>query len=334
MPYTFTMAEIGQAHDGSLGMAHAYIDALSETGVDAVKFQIHVAEAESSPHEIFRTAVSCQDTTRMHYWERTAFREEQWAGLKKHCEAKGMQFIASAFSNAAVALLLRLGVSTIKVPSGEITNSLLLTRLAAEKKAVILSSGMSSLTELDKAIALLRPAISDLSLLQCTTAYPTTPRQWGLNLLPALQQRYQIPTGFSDHSGEPFACLAATALGAQLLEFHVVFDKRMFGPDTSASLTIDAVTALIRGIRQINQAQSHPVDKEDLRALAPVKALFEKSLAVRRMLPAGHRIAFDDLEAKRPAGKGIAAGEFESVVGRQLRWPLDQWEFLTENDLL
>src|SRR6056297_1158094 len=240
------IAEIAQAHDGSLGIAHSYIDALADAGVDAVKFQTHIAEAESSRHEPFRTNFSYEDETRFDYWNRMEFTPEQWGGLKKHCDDKNVEFLSSPFSNAAVDLLEKVGVKRYKIGSGEVNNFLLLRKIAETGKPIILSSGMSSFSELNRTMDFLSKYENDLSVLQCTTAYPTNPEQWGLNIITELKKRYDIPVGFSDHSGDIYACLAATSLGAEILEFHAVFDKQLFGPDAKASLTIDKIKRLVR----------------------------------------------------------------------------------------
>ena len=329
----FLIAEIGQAHDGSLGMAHAYIDSAAEAGVDAVKFQTHIAEAESSVHEPFRVQFSYTDATRYDYWKRMEFTPEQWAGLKKHCAEKRVEFISSPFSCAAVELLENLGVQRYKIGSGEINNFLMLEKIARTGKPMLLSSGMSSLTELDETLAFLKPFGNDLSILQCTTAYPTLPEQWGLNVIPLLQKRYSIPVGFSDHSGDIFACLAAATLGASILEFHTVFDKKMFGPDAPASLTPAQVKMLVQGVRQIEASLAQPVDKQDNSAFLSWKNIFEKSLAVNKHLPAGHLIGIEDLEAKKPKGYGIPASHFRETLGKKLARPLDRFDFLRNEDL-
>ncbi|MBK8653209.1 MAG: N-acetylneuraminate synthase family protein [Haliscomenobacter sp.] len=327
------IAEIAQAHEGSLGIAHSYIDALAETGVHAVKFQTHLAHAESSIHEPFRVKFSYEDATRYDYWKRMEFTSEQWAGLKQHCEDKGLEFISSPFSNAAVDLLERLGVKRYKIGSGEVTNYLMLEKIARTGKPILLSSGMSSLKELDEAVAFLRPFGNHLTVLQCTTAYPTQPEQWGLNVIPLMRERYKLPVGFSDHSGDIFACLAAAAMGANVLEFHAVFDKRLFGPDAPASLTIDQIKQLAWGVGQIERSLTTPVDKERNEEFQPLKKIFEKSLAVNQDLPAGHVIHQDDLESKKPAGHGIPATRFREVVGKILAKDIKAWQFLTEEYL-
>lgn len=329
----FIIAEIAQAHDGSLGIAHSFIDALKDSGVDAIKYQVHIAEAESSIHEPFRVKFSYEDATRYDYWKRVEFTPYQWTGIKKHCEEVGIEFMASVFSNASVDLLEKAGVKRYKIGSGEVSNLLLLDKIASTGKPVILSSGMSSYEEIDRAAELLRAQNCDFSILQCTTAYPTKPEQWGLNVLSELMERYRVPVGFSDHSGDLFACLAATAIGAEIIEFHVAFDKRMFGPDSPASLTVDQVKLLVKGIRQIRSALNNSVTKNDVSQFSDLKDMFEKSLAVNRDLKAGAEITPEVLEAKKPRGYGIQASEYKTVLGRKLKADLKAWSFLKSEDL-
>lgn len=330
---TYIIAEIAQAHEGSLGIAHSYIDALAETGIDAVKFQTHIAEAESSNQEQFRVNFSYEDVTRFDYWKRMEFTPEQWAGLKLHCEDKGMEFISSPFSLAAVELLEKLDVKRYKIGSGELTNYLMLEKIARTGKPIILSSGMSDWSELDESIHFLKPFKNELSLLQCTTAYPTLPNQWGLSALKEMKDRYKLPIGFSDHSADIFACLAAASLGASILEFHVVFDHKMFGPDAKASLTIPQAKKLVEGVRAIDIALNSPHQKNDASSFSSLKVMFGKSLAVNKDLPQGHTITFSDLESKKPGDQGISAREFQRVIGKQLKYDLKQWSFLRDEDL-
>ena len=330
----YIIAEIAQAHEGSLGIAHSYIDALAGTGVHAVKFQTHIARAESSIYEPFRVKFSYEDATRYDYWKRMEFTPEQWAGIKAHCQEKGLEFISSPFSCAAVDLLEQLGVNKYKIGSGEVNNLLMLEKIAHTNKDIILSSGMSSLSELDSTISFLNPFGNNLSVLQCTTAYPTVPGQWGLGMIPVMKERYHLPTGFSDHSGDIYACLAATAMGAALLEFHVVFDKNMFGPDAKASLTIDQIKKLVQGVNEITTDLQVSNNKESSEAFTGLKKIFQKSLAVNKDLETGHIISFDDLEAKKPAGYGIEARDFKSVVGKTLKQKKSAQDFLNESDLM
>lgn len=325
------IAEVGQAHEGSLGMALAYIDALAEAGVKTVKFQVHIAEAESSLHEPFRINFSQQDKTRLDYWKRMEFTLEQWQIIKARCEEREVEFLASPFSNAAVDLLEKLEVERYKVGSGEVSNFLLLEKIARTGKPVILSSGMSSFEELDKTVAFLKKKGIAYSILQCTTSYPTKPENYGLNVIGELKDRYGVRVGFSDHSARTETCIAATALGAEILEFHVVFSRKSFGPDASSSLEIGEIEELVRSIRKIETALQKPVSKNDNTKFTELKNIFEKSLAVNKDLKKGHLLSFDDLETKKPSGYGINPDNCEKVLGKTLNEDCKKGDFLTSD---
>lgn len=334
METPYYIAEIGQAHEGSLGILHSYIDALATTGINAIKFQMHIAEAESSMHEPFRIKFSYEDATRYDYWKRMEFTLEQWKEIKKHCDEVGLEFLCSPFSNLAVDWLEEIGIKCYKVGSGEVTNLLLLEKIAKTKKPIIISSGMSNYSELDKTVSFLKERSVDFSILQCTTSYPTQPEQFGFNVINELKERYKVAVGFSDHSAKIATNSAAVALGAEILEFHVVFDKRMFGPDTKSSLTIDETKQLVEDCNAVYKALKFPINKNENSQFSTLKTIFEKSLAVNKDLPMGHVLTFEDLEAKKPKGFGIDALKFESVLGKRISRNLTQWDFLNENDII
>ena len=327
------IAEIAQAHNGSLATAHQYIDALANTGIDAIKFQTHIAEAESSIYEPFRVKFSKQDKTRFDYWKRMEFSLEQWVDLKQHCDEVGLEFMSSPFSNAAVDLLEQVGVKTYKIGSGEVNNFLLLEKIAQTGKSIILSSGMSSFDELDKTVEFLKSKHVEFSILQCTTSYPTKPEEYGLNVIQELKSRYHVPVGFSDHSAKIETSIAAVVLGVDILEFHAVFSRNDYGPDVTSSLTIEDIKMLSEAIRNIEKAQRHPVDKSDNSKFSELKSIFEKSLAINKDLKTGHIIEFSDLEAKKPANKGIPASNFETTIGKQIIKSMKQWDFLNIDDI-
>lgn len=333
MTQPFIIAEIAQAHNGSFQKALAYIDALANTGVDAIKFQTHIAAAESSVHEPFRIKFSDQDATRFDYWKRMEFTKEQWEQLKAACDAAGVEFMSSPFSNAAVDLLEEIGVKRYKVGSGEVNNFLLLEKIAQTGKPVIISSGMSSYAELDATVAFLKARHVTYSILQCTTSYPTAPEQYGLNVIQELKNKYEVPIGFSDHSADIGTCIAAAALGAEIMEFHAVFSREDFGPDVTSSITINVIPQLVKSVRQIALSRKHTTDKSTNSQYTDLKRIFEKSLAVNKDLPKGHQLTFADLEAKKPKGYGIDASQFEEVIGSILNKPLKQWDFLNRTDI-
>ncbi len=330
----YLIAEIAQAHDGSLGILHSYIEAVANTGVQAIKFQMHIAEAESSIHEPFRVKFSKEDVTRFDYWKRMEFTMEQWKDIKNHCDEVGLDFICSPFSNLAVDWLEEIGVHTYKIGSGEVTNLLLLEKITRTGKPIIISSGMSSFAELDETINFLKSKNAKFSILQCTTAYPTLPEQFGLNVIKELKERYQVPIGFSDHSAKISTGIAAVALGAEILEFHLVFHRDLFGPDAMASLTLEETKQLVESVNDIKLATQNPINKNSNDAFNELKSIFEKSLAINKDIPAGHIITFEDLESKKPKGFGIAAQNFKAVIGRNLKSNKSKWDFLNEDDLI
>jgi len=329
----YLIAEIAQAHDGSLGILHSYIDAVAQTGVQAIKFQMHIAEAESSIYEPFRVQFSKEDATRFDYWKRMEFTLAQWQEIKAHCDAVGLDFICSPFSNMAVDWLETIGVKTYKVGSGEVNNFLLLEKIAQTGKPIIISSGMSNFEELDQTVTFLKSKNVDFSILQCTTAYPTKPEQYGFGVMQELKERYQVTVGFSDHSAKVSTGIAAVALGAEILEFHVVFHREMFGPDAIASLTVEETKQLAVAVNDIYLAQNSSLNKNNNEAFKALKTIFEKSLAINKNLPAGHVLTFADLESKKPKGFGISATDFQQVIGRKLKVDKTQWDFLNEEDL-
>jgi len=334
MKKPFLIAEIAQAHNGSFQKAVDYIEALAKTGVDAVKFQTHIAEAESSVFEPFRVRFS-DDKTRFDYWKRMEFSLEQWQRLKKVCEQHGVEFMSSPFSNAAVDLLEKIGVKRYKIGSGEVNNFLLLQKIAETGKPIILSSGMSSFAELDETVAFLGRLNVEFSILQCTTSYPTLTDQFGLNVIQELKERYDVTVGFSDHSAKVETGIAAVALGAEILEFHAVFDRENdSGPDASSSLEIGEIAQLVNQVKTISEARHYIVDKRDNSRFTELKGIFEKSLAINKDLPKGYALQFADLEAKKPKNHGINASQFEQIIGRKLNKSMKKWDFLNENELM
>ena len=327
------IAEIAQAHDGSLGMAHAYVDAAATAGADAVKFQTHIASAESTPAEPWRVKFSLQDETRFDYWRRMEFSEDQWQGLKNHCDDNGLVFLSSPFSFEAIELLTRIGIAAWKVPSGETTNTPMLEKMRETGLPVILSTGMSTQAEIDSAVGYLQNHKTELILLQCTTAYPCPPEKVGLNMVAEFRDRYDCAVGLSDHSGTIYPGLAAAALGIQMLEVHLTFSRDMFGPDVPASITPVELAQLTKGIRFIEKMSSHPVDKDELAGdMDDLRRTFSKSIVARRDLEAGVSLGPDDLTLKKPGG-GLPATKLPQVIGRRLKQDKSADEQLTEEDL-
>ena len=329
------IAEVAQAHDGSLGLAHAFIDAAADAGADAVKFQTHLASAESTLDEPFRARFSEQDETRLDYWRRMEFTPEQWQGLAAHVRERGLVFLSSAFSLAAVELLRGIGVGAWKIGSGEFASRELWNAMSATGTPILFSTGLAKWSEIETAVGLFRSKGLPFALLQCTTSYPSSLEEVGLNVMDDLRASFHCPVGLSDHSGSVYPGLAALARGADLVEVHVTFDRRMFGPDTPASLTFDEFR-LLCGMRDaVATMDAHPVDKDAMaEKLNGLREMFGKSLAPVAPLPAGSVLKPEMLTAKKPGG-GIPPEAVAEIAGRRLARDVTpdrilRWSDLTE----
>ena len=322
------IGEVAQAHDGSLGMAHAFIEAIANAGADAVKFQTHIAAAESTPSEPWRVKFSPQDETRYDYWKRMEFTEAQWHELKRHANRRGLIFLSSPFSIEAVELLERVGVAAWKVASGEVSNTPMFERMAVTGVPILLSTGMSALGEIDEAVKQVRSYKLPLVVLQCTSSYPCPPEKVGLNLIPFFRERYDCGVGLSDHSGSIYAGLVAASLGIEVLEIHVTLSREMFGPDVPVSVTTAELRQLVEGVRFIEKMMSHPVDKDMMaRETAPLREMFTKSIAARMDLPVGTVLREEHLALKKP-GTGIPTNRLTEVIGCRLRHAVKRDEVL------
>lgn len=327
------IAEVAQAHDGSLGLAHSFIERAAQSGIDAIKFQTHIAQAESTLDDTFRIKFSYSDTTRYDYWKRMEFTREQWQGLKKHADEKGLLFLSSAFSIEAVELLQNIGMPAWKVGSGEISNRDLLKAMMQTGKPLLISTGMSSWDEIEKTNAFMKERQHPYALFQCTSQYPTPLKNVGLNVLEEIKRRLEVPVGLSDHSGTPYPSMAAMACGANLIELHVTFDKAMFGPDASSSVTFEELDEIVRFRDAIHEMNSNPVEKdEQSKDLESLKNLFGRSVCLKQDLPKGTVIEPEMLTFKKP-GTGIPADQKDQCTGKKLVRNVSADRLLTWKDL-
>jgi len=327
------IAEVAQSHDGSLGMAHAFIDAAANAGADAIKFQTHIAAAESTPSEPWRKPFSDQDATRIDYWKRMEFSEAQWSSLREHARKRDLLFISSPFSVQAVEMLTRVGVDVWKVASGEISNPDLLDAMTATGLPIMVSTGMSPSDEIDAAVARIQKTGVPLAVMQCTSIYPCPPELVGINLIPIFRERYGCAVGLSDHSATIYPGLAAATLGIEVLEVHLTLSREMFGPDVVASITPAEMRQLVDGIHFIERMRANPADKDQLpESVTSLRSIFMKSVVARDDLPAGTVLREEHLATKKP-GSGIPASELASVVGRRLRRAVGRDTLLAPEDL-
>ncbi|MBQ9550858.1 MAG: N-acetylneuraminate synthase family protein [Lachnospiraceae bacterium] len=311
------IAELGMTHDGSLGQAKCMIKAAAECGVDAVKLQTHISEAETvrnAPKPPY-----FKGEGRYEFFKRTAFDMDQWKELKECAAENKVEFISSPFSIEAIDFLLELGIDCFKVPSGEITNIPYLVHLAEAKVPVIVSSGMSSLKELDECMEIFLKRSSNVALMQCTSEYPCGPEHVGLNIIDLFKERYPgVPLGFSDHTSGVWASIAAFERGARLIEKHFTLSKLMYGPDAKMSMEPGEMALLCSSVRSLETALLNPVDKEKTDRFNEMKVIFQKSIVAVKEIPKGTAITEDMIGYKKP-GTGIPTKFYKEIIGKKTR---------------
>ena len=326
----FVIAEVGQAHDGSLGQAMSFIAACAARGADAVKFQTHYSAEESSSNDKFRVNVFPQDATRQEYWRRMEFTPAQWELLAAHAAKHNVVFLSSPFSQKAVSVLDDLDCAAWKIASGELRNLPMLEMIMETGKPILISTGMSSWAEIDAVhdFTTGRPRV----LFQCTTEYPSKPQSLGLNNISIFRERYgDCVIGLSDHSGEVYPSIAAYSLGARVFEVHVTWSKEMFGPDTSASLDFVQFAALTKALSDLATAEANPVDKDQLRKeKAELVSLFGRGVYARENVEAGQTITLDKMIFLKPISN-VLAWDYKALLGKKAKIDISagtpmQWE--------
>lgn len=314
-----TIAEVGLAHEGSYALACSYILSAKKAGADAVKFQTHIAEDESSKYDDFRIrSPYIIDKNRKSFWERTAFDLKTFAKLKKLTENSGMVFLSSPFSIEAVELLKKIKISAWKIGSGELTNLPLINKIAQTKKPIILSTGLSNFSEINKTLNLIRKYHNKIVLMQCTSLYPCPYEKIGLNVINELKKNFNLKTGFSDHSGDPLISFLAITQGADMIEAHVTYDKDIKTFDGTSSLNFKEFEFLTKSIKIFEKINTNKVDKKIIPGfLKKNKQLFEKSIFLNKSLFKNHILSFEDLSFKKPV-IGIHASDYQKCIGKKL----------------
>lgn len=331
----YIIAEIAQNHDGSLGQAHAYIDAVAKTGADAIKFQTHIAEEESTPQEPFRVNFSYCDYTRYDYWKRMEFTKEQWKQLYEHAVEVGLDFLSSPFSLKALEILDEIGVPAWKFGSGEIFNTLLLKKAILTKKPIIVSTGLSTWDEINAITEMIKESGNPLIIMECTTAYPSRAEEIPIKLIPSFIKRYQCPIGISDHSATIFPSLAAATLGASVIEVHVTMSHDMFGPDVKASVTLDELNQIVNGVDFIQKMLASTSDKNKLSfETLTLRHMFSKSIYAKKEIKSGDILNTDNLAIKKPFDKeAISVDDFDKILNLRCRNHILKDQIITWGDL-
>lgn len=323
---TFIIAEAGVNHNGDIDTAIKLIDMAKRAGADAIKFQTFKSErlvTSSTPKAKYQKANTGSDESQLELLKRLELTNDNFKRLFSYCRKKNIIFMSTPFDEKSADMLDRLGMNIFKIPSGEITNKPLIQRIAAKNKPVILSTGMSYLNEVEKAVRWIYDIWNksgfnqQLTLLHCVSNYPAHAKDVNLCAMNTLKVSFGLPVGYSDHTLGIEIPIAAVAMGAKVIEKHFTLDKNMKGPDHKASLEPDELKAMVKAIRNVEKAMGDGVKKPAV-SEDETRIIARRSLVAKRDIKKGSVIRSGDIIIKRP-GNGIPPEFKETIKGMKAK---------------
>lgn len=317
---TLIIAEAGVNHNGDMRLAKQLIDAAAEAGVDYVKFQTFKSEklvsknAEKASYQKENTGDASESQLKM--LQKLELSEADHYELIAYCKLKNIKFLSTAFDLDSIDFLNKLNIDLFKIPSGELTNYPYLEKIGSSGKRIIISTGMATLDEIGQAMAVLLKNGTlrhQISVLHCNTEYPTPMKDVNLNAMETIADTYSVPVGYSDHTLGIEVPIAAVAMGATVIEKHFTLDKTLPGPDHKASLEPDELKAMVKAIRNIEDALGDE-EKEPTPSELKNKTIARKSIVANMAIKKGDVLTVYNITTKRP-GHGISAMEWPNIIG-------------------
>ncbi len=333
--HVMIIAEAGVNHNGSMENAFRLIDAAAEAGVDYIKFQTFKADklvsasAKKADYQIQNTRNS--EESQLQMLQKLELSQEQHAELIAYCQKKNIQFFSTAFDLDSLAYLHEVGLKMVKIPSGEITNLPYLRKAACLFRQVILSTGMTTISEIKDAVSVFTEAgipKENITILHCNTEYPTPMDDVNLKAMLQIQEVFGTEVGYSDHTLGIEVPIAAVALGASIIEKHFTLDKTMNGPDHSASLEPDELKAMVSAIRNLEKALSGSGVKEVSPSEQKNMAIARKSIVATKKIYKGEIFTEENIGVKRP-GTGISPMRWDEVIGKVSQKDFAEDELIT-----
>lgn len=319
MNHVYIIAEVGVNHNGDINLAKQMIDAAKDAGIDAVKFQTFVAEnlvSSCAEKADYQKETTGSDESQLDMIKKLELSFDDFAELKSYCTSRNLDFMSTPFDFESIDFLAELGQEIFKIPSGEITNLPYLLEIGTLKQKVILSTGMSTLSEIADALEILKDAgTAEITLLHCNTAYPTPYEDVNLNAMQTLKDVFNLPVGYSDHTPGIEVPVAAVAKGAVVIEKHFTLDKNMEGPDHKASLEPDELKQMVTAIRNIEKALGSS-EKEPTGSEIINRDIARKSIVAKCDIKAGEIFTEENITVKRP-GNGISPMKWFDVLGQK-----------------
>lgn len=335
---TEIIVEIGNTHEGSVGIAQSFINMAASSGAKTVKFQMHIAEEEGTKDEPFRVKFSNQDKTRQDYWRRVNFKIQDWVFLANYCKELQVEFLCTPFSIKAAQILHENAlVKRWKVGSGQATDFPLIDYLVSTGLPIIISTGLVDYAEISKLRErLLRVnSWSRITLLHCVSKYPVPISEIDLPLMEKLKA-FDCPVGYSDHSGNEFVIMSAIALGASIIELHMTPRSDFFGPDVSSSHTPEQLSRIIQFSRMFHELKNSIGTKEKhFESVKELRKLFRKGIYWAVNKKAGEVVSVEDLQFLKPVAE-VDVIDFEIFLGKpvshdvQAGNPLSKSDFVTK----
>ena len=331
----YLIAEVGVNHNGNMETAKQLIDVACSAGTDAVKFQTFKPEAlvtEKAPLAAYQRGNGNAEVSQHDMLAAIQLKYKSHATLQSYCNKKFIEFLSTPFEEESADFLDDLGLPAFKIPSGEITNTPFLEHVARKGKPIILSTGMSSLSEVETAIVSLENSgLSEIIILHCVSQYPAPYAEVNLRAMETLKHAFGYPVGFSDHTEGTEIATAAVSLGACLIEKHFTLCKSMKGPDHKASLEPDELISLVRAIKNVEIAMGHG-RKVIMPCEINTAEVARKSIVAKKMITAGDIITSDMLAIKRP-GTGTNPSMLHLVLGRRAKFDIAKDEQITMDAL-
>ena len=330
MSRVFIIAEAGVNHNGDLKIAEKMIDKAAEAGADAVKFQTFTAQnlvclnAKKADYQLETTN---QSETQYEMLKKLELTRDMHKRLIEYCNQKKIIFLSTPFDLESINMLVELGLSIIKIPSGEITNYPYLKRVGSTGLRVILSTGMSSLDEVKEAVKVLKEnGSTDITVLHCNTEYPTPMEDVNLNAMVTLKRELGLETGYSDHTKGIEIPIAAVALGATIIEKHFTLDKTMKGPDHKASIETEELAEMVKAIRNIELALGNGVKAPSESEKKNIE-IVRKSIVAAKRIKKGEIFSEDNITVKRP-GTGISPMKWNDIIGKVAKRDFEMDDFI------
>lgn len=316
----YIIAEIGCNHNGDFKLAKKMVDVAVDCGVDAVKFQTFKADkliSKYAPKADYQKVTTGTEDSQLEMTRKLELSFEEYLELRDYCITKKVDVFSTPFDNESLDFLISTDMPVYKIPSGEITNLTYLEKIGKQRKKVILSTGMANIDEIKTAVSILKEAGGeDISVLHCTTEYPTPYEALNLNVISTLKKEFpDLKIGYSDHSIGYEVPIAAAALGAEIIEKHFTLDNNMSGPDHKASATPEILGNLVKGVRIVEKSLGK-FEKVPEEVEVKNKIVARKSIIAKVSIKKGEVFTEENITVKRP-GNGISPMNWYNILGEK-----------------